>query len=49
MSGLIPQPAYDVEQDDEDDDEDEGGVNDIAEDGPVERSPIGLFVLLLYC
>lgn len=49
MSGLFLQPAYDVEQDDEDDDEDEEGVADIAEDGPVERSPIGLYVLLLYC
>ena len=49
MSGLIPQPANDVEQDDEDDDEDEEGVADIAEEGSVERSPFGLYVLLLYC
>ena len=49
MSGLFLQPAYDVEQDDEGDDEDEEGVNGITEDGPVERSPVGLYVLLLYC
>lgn len=49
MSGLFLPPAEDKEQDDEDDDEDEGGVNEITEDGPVERSPIGLYVLLLYC
>lgn len=47
MSGSIIQPADDVEQDDEDDDEDEEGVADMAEDGLVERSPIGLYVLLL--